>query len=89
MRQLATVPVTGEDYVIGGAISPSELSHSCIGAGFAMLEMEVILRTILGHCELSPAREREDTQRRRAVTLLPRHGTRVVMTTLSSVPSSA
>jgi cytochrome P450 len=52
----------------------------CLGAGFAMLEMEVVLRTILEHCELSAARGREDTQRRRAVTLLPRHGTRVVMT---------
>jgi cytochrome P450 len=52
----------------------------CLGAGFAMLEMEIVLRTILGHCELSAARTREDTQRRRAVTLFPRHGTRVVMT---------
>jgi len=52
----------------------------CLGAGFAMLEMETILRTILGHCELTAARAREDTQRRRAVTLFPRHGTRVVLT---------
>jgi len=52
----------------------------CLGAGFAMLEMETILRTVLGHCELTAARAREDTQRRRAVTLLPRHGTRVVLT---------
>ena len=53
----------------------------CLGAGFAMLEMEVVLRTILEQCELSPSLAREDTQRRRAVTLFPRHGTRVVMTT--------
>lgn len=53
----------------------------CLGAGFAMLEMEVLLRTILEQCELSPSLAREDTQRRRAVTLFPRHGTRVVMTT--------
>ena len=52
----------------------------CLGAGFAMLEMEIILRTILGHCKLSAARAREDTQRRRAVTLFPRHGTRVALT---------
>lgn len=51
----------------------------CLGAGFATLEMEVVIRNILQQCELSAARSREDTQRRRAVTLFPRHGTRVVL----------
>ena len=51
----------------------------CLGAGFATLEMEVVTRTILQHCELSPARSREDSQRRRAITLFPRHGTRVML----------
>ena len=57
----------------------------CLGAGFAMLEMEIVLRTILEHCELSAARAREDTQRRRAVTLIPRHGTRVVLASRPAV----
>ena len=47
--------------------------------------MEIVLRTILERCELSAARAREDTQRRRAVTLFPRHGTRVVVTSRSGV----
>lgn len=51
----------------------------CLGAGFATLEMEIVIRAILQRCKLSAARAREDTQRRRAVTLLPRHGTRVIL----------
>jgi cytochrome P450 len=51
----------------------------CLGAGFAMLEMEIVIRAVLQHCTLSAARAREDTQRRRVVTLLPRHGTRVIL----------
>jgi cytochrome P450 len=51
----------------------------CLGAGFATLEMEVLVRTILTGCELRAASPRHDTQWRRAVTLLPRRGTRVVV----------
>jgi hypothetical protein len=57
----------------------------CLGAGFATLEMRVVLRTILAHCRLVPADARQERQRRRAVTLQPRHGTRVI---LESRPSS-
>jgi cytochrome P450 len=51
----------------------------CLGAGFATLEMEVVTRTILSNCELAAARSRVDTQRRRAITLIPRHGTQVIV----------
>ena len=51
----------------------------CLGAGFATLEMEVLLRTIITHCELRAARSRPDAQKRRAVTLVPRRGARVVL----------
>ena len=51
----------------------------CIGAGFATLEMRVVLRTVLDNCGLAPAHSRQERQQRRAVTLQPRHGTRVTV----------
>jgi cytochrome P450 len=38
-----------------------------------------VIRTILHQCDLSAARSRDDTQWRRAVTFVPRHGTHVVL----------
>jgi cytochrome P450 len=55
----------------------------CIGASFAQLEMKVILRTMLSELEPSlpagwRARPRGEGTRRRAVTLVPAAGARVV-----------
>jgi cytochrome P450 len=55
----------------------------CIGAAFAQLEMKLILRTVLGELEPAlPAHERRwrrgEWNRRRAVTLVPAAGARVV-----------
>jgi cytochrome P450 family 135 len=55
----------------------------CIGASFALLEMKLILRTVLGELEPTlPAHERRwrrgEWNRRRAVTLVPAAGARVV-----------
>jgi cytochrome P450 family 135 len=55
----------------------------CIGASFAQLEMKLILRTVLGELEPTlPAHERRwrrgEWNRRRAVTLVPAAGARVV-----------
>jgi cytochrome P450 family 135 len=54
----------------------------CIGASFALLEMKLILRTVLGELEPSvPARGRMwrngEWNRRRAITLVPAAGARV------------
>jgi cytochrome P450 len=51
----------------------------CLGAGFATLEMQVVLRTVLANCRLAPADARQERQKRRAVTLQPRRGTRVIL----------
>jgi cytochrome P450 len=51
----------------------------CIGAGFAMLEMEAVIRTVLRLRDVSAARSRPDTQKRRAITVVPRHGAQVVV----------
>jgi cytochrome P450 family 135 len=54
----------------------------CIGASFALLEMKVLLRTILS--ELTPrlpdgrAGRRDEPIRRRAITLVPGRGARLV-----------
>jgi cytochrome P450 len=75
-RFLGVVPETFSWIPFGGGI------RRCIGASFALLEMKVLLRTMLG--ELHPRvadgwRDRPDERvRRRAVTLVPSRGARVV-----------
>jgi hypothetical protein len=41
--------------------------------------MQVVLRTILTHCRLAAAGTRPERQQRRAVTLRPKRGTRVIL----------
>jgi cytochrome P450 len=50
----------------------------CLGASFATFEMRVVLRTILSSAELRAADPALERVSRRAVTLVPRNGTRVV-----------
>ena len=54
----------------------------CIGAAFAQLEMKLILRTVLGELEPTLPRGRRwrsrEWTRRRAITLVPAAGARVV-----------
>jgi cytochrome P450 len=74
-RYLAGAPETFSWIPFGGGI------RRCIGASFAQLEMKLILRTVLG--ELSPTpprglRRSGERIRRRAITLVPAEGARVV-----------
>jgi len=50
----------------------------CLGASFATFEMRVVLRTVLTAVTLRPASGTLEQVSRRAVTLVPRHGTKVV-----------
>jgi cytochrome P450 len=50
----------------------------CLGAPFATLEIHVVLRTVLRRMRLAPASRRPARPKRRAVTLMPGDGTRVV-----------
>ena len=50
----------------------------CIGAAFATLEIKTVLRTVLSAVELHPV-GRMEKPRRRAVTMIPSQGTRVVL----------
>ena len=51
----------------------------CLGAGLATLEMEVVLRTVLGSVRLRPARPAPERIDVLGVTLVPARGTEVVM----------
>jgi cytochrome P450 len=52
----------------------------CLGAAFAEFEMRIVLRAVLGRCELRAASPRPERVGRRNVTLSPRGGTPVVLT---------
>jgi cytochrome P450 len=51
----------------------------CLGAGFAMLEMKVVLRTVLERAELAPAPGVAEGSRRRSITLSPRRSALTVL----------
>jgi cytochrome P450 len=74
-RFLEEGPETFSWIPFGGGI------RRCIGAAFAQLEMKLILQTVLGELEPSlPGRRWREGEwvRRRAITLVPAAGTRVV-----------
>ena len=52
----------------------------CVGAAFAALEMQEVLRTVFRTVALRAADPRPERVLRRTVTAVPRHGTRVVVT---------
>ena len=53
-------------------------TRRCLGAAFATTEMKVVLKTVLGEARLRAADAHEEPVARRMVTLVPKHGTRVV-----------
>jgi cytochrome P450 len=61
----------------------------CLGASFAMLEMKVVLRALLGACELSATGEGVEVAQRRGITVRPGRGARVTLGERSRVPLAA
>ncbi len=51
----------------------------CLGASFAEFEMRIVLREVLGRCELQAAGEEPEGVTRRNITFSPRRGTPVVL----------
>jgi cytochrome P450 len=51
----------------------------CIGASFAMLEMQIVMRAVLAGCELRPAGDGAEIARRRNITVRPGGGARAVL----------
>jgi cytochrome P450 family 135 len=56
-------------------------TRRCIGASFAMMEVETVLRTVLQHIELRPASAlAERPSRTRSIAIVPARGARVIAT---------
>ena len=51
----------------------------CLGATFAEFEMRIVLREVLGRCELRKASPAPEQTGRRNITLSPKDGTPVVL----------
>jgi cytochrome P450 len=72
-RWLGPDPPTGT-LPFGGGV------RRCLGAAFATMELEEVLRTALAQVRLGPERPgRGERMRRRSVTLTPERGGRVVL----------
>jgi cytochrome P450 len=61
----------------------------CLGASFAMLEMTVVLRSLLGACEVRTAGGPIEVAQRRNITVRPIGGARVLLRERSQVPLAA
>ena len=72
-RFLGRQPATYEWIPFGGGI------RRCLGASFAMMEMQTVLGTILRTVKLKPVRTDDESVTRRAVTFAPRRGGRIVV----------
>ncbi len=51
----------------------------CLGSGFALAEMRAVMQTVLTRVQLAPEREAPERVVRRAFTISPREGARVVV----------
>jgi cytochrome P450 family 135 len=72
-RFLETPPGTYTWIPFGGGV------RRCLGASFALFEMEVVLDTLLQHARVRAARSRPERVARRAITLTPSRGGEVVL----------
>src|SRR5919197_6138859 len=54
-------------------------TRRCIGASFALFEMNVVVRRVIERTDLAPAGPRPDKGMRRGVTFVPKHGARAVL----------
>jgi cytochrome P450 len=60
----------------------------CVGASFAMLEMQIVLRTVLTSRELEPAADGFELVKRRNITIRPKHGAHAVLRERIRTPSA-
>jgi cytochrome P450 len=85
------------DRMVGKTLSPSTWlpfgggNRRCLGAGFATVEMRIVLREILRRVELSTTTDPGEKTRLKHVILTPKQGARITVKarrTLSAVPSA-
>jgi len=55
----------------------------CLGASFATLEMEIVLKTTLAGLRLRAGRRKPERERRRSIVLAPNRGARAVVEALT------
>ncbi|MCK9922660.1 cytochrome P450 [Frankia sp. AgPm24] len=55
-------------------------ARRCVGAGFALMEMTIVLRELLRDFDIRPDRPRPEAPYMRNVTLVPARGARIVLT---------
>jgi len=72
-RFLDTQPGTYTWFPFGGG------RRRCLGASFALLEMKVVLRAVLGRAEVTAPSAAGEGSRRRGITLSPRRGALTVL----------
>jgi hypothetical protein len=72
-RFLGTTPGTYTWIPFGGG------RRRCLGASFALQEMKIVLRAVLGRYELAPADSAPEPTGRRSITFSPKFGARVVL----------
>lgn len=83
------------DRMVGATLSPTTWlpfgggNRRCLGAGFAMVEMRIVLREILRRIELSTTIEPGETVKLKHVILTPAHGARITVAARRSVPAAA
>jgi cytochrome P450 len=61
----------------------------CLGASFAMLEMQIVMRAVLAGCELRPAGDGFEPTRRRNITIRPGRGARSILREREPVAAAA
>lgn len=81
------------DRMLGATLSPTTWfpfgggNRRCLGAGFAMVEMRVVLREILRRVELDTTAAPAERQRLKFVVLVPHRGARIRLRALRDVPA--
>ena len=83
------------DRMVGATLSPTTWlpfgggNRRCLGAGFAMAEMRVVLREILRRAELKTTTAAGERPRQKHVILVPNRGARISVRAIKDVPSAS
>ena len=83
------------DRMVGATLSPTTWfpfgggNRRCLGAGFAMVEMRIVLREILRRVELAATAEPGEKTRLKHVIMTPARGGRVTVRAVKQVASAA
>jgi cytochrome P450 len=81
------------DRMVGATLSPTTWlpfgggNRRCLGAGFATVEMRIVLREVLRRVELSTTTDAGEKTKLKHVILTPNRGARVTVRALRSAPS--